>query len=151
MSTETHFLPFRNQIIGQHATFRSPYGTQKLVYADWIGSGRLYHPIEERMTREIGQFVGNTHTETTETGMLMTRAYQYAHERIKQLVRAGEHDVILTTGNGMTGAIVKFQRILGLKVCRPDVDHEYLNEEERPVVFITHMEHHSNQTSWYET
>ena len=25
------------------------------------------------------------------------------------------------------------------------------NEKERPVIFITHMEHHSNQTSWYET
>ena len=23
--------------------------------------------------------------------------------------------------------------------------------DERPVVFITHMEHHSNQTPWYET
>ncbi|HSH51133.1 MAG TPA: hypothetical protein VK982_05335, partial [Bacteroidales bacterium] len=28
---------------------------------------------------------------------------------------------------------------------------KYLKEMDRPVVFFTHMEHHSNQTSWYET
>lgn len=26
-----------------------------------------------------------------------------------------------------------------------------LPEEKRPVVFVSHMEHHSNQTSWLET
>jgi selenocysteine lyase/cysteine desulfurase len=26
-----------------------------------------------------------------------------------------------------------------------------MDVRDRPVVFITHMEHHSNQTSWYET
>jgi selenocysteine lyase/cysteine desulfurase len=51
----------------------------------------------------------------------------------------------------MTGAVLKFQRILGLKV--PEKAAQYLEfpDEERPVVFITHMEHHSNQTSWLET
>ncbi len=151
MKTEEHFQPFRNQIIGQETEFSSPYGTRKLVYADWIGSGRLYKPIEERMVWDIGPFVGNTHTGSNETGMLMTRAYKYAHERIKQLVNAGSHDVILTTGTGMTGAIVKFQRILGLKVYGPAKKFEYPVDEDRPVVFLTHMEHHSNQTSWYET
>ncbi|MBL7139156.1 MAG: aminotransferase class V-fold PLP-dependent enzyme [Bacteroidales bacterium] len=151
MSTEKHFQPFRNQIIGHQASYHTPYGTQQLVYADWIGSGRLYRPIEERLTHDMGPFVANTHTETSETGKLMTRAYQFAHQRIKQLVHAGPHDVILTTGFGMTGAIVKFQRILGLKVYGPAKKFEYPTEKDRPVVFITHMEHHSNQTSWYET
>jgi selenocysteine lyase/cysteine desulfurase len=51
----------------------------------------------------------------------------------------------------MTGAINKFQRILGLKAppgLRSAID---LGGRERPVVFVTHMEHHSNQTSWCET
>jgi len=148
---ETYFQQYRDQIIGQQATFHSPYGLQELLYADWIGSGRLYGPIEDRLNREIGPFVANTHTESTETGMLMTRAYKHAHERIKELVHAGPHDVILTTGSGMTGAIVKFQRILGLKVCGNISGTECLKEHERPVVFVTHMEHHSNHTSWYET
>ena len=151
MSTEKYFQPFRNQIVGQQAAFRSPYGNQQLVYADWIASGRLYQPIEERISRDIGPFISNTHTGTSETGMLMTQTYQYAHKKIKQHVNAGPDDVILTTGSGMTGAIVKFQRILGLKVNGTINGHRSLNKQDRPVVFITHMEHHSNHTSWYET
>lgn len=151
MTLEAHFQQFREQTIGHHASYDSPHGTQKIIYADWIGSGRLYQPIEDRIVKEIGPFVGNTHTETSETGKLMTRAYRYAHKRIKELVHAGPHDVILTTGSGMTGAIVKFQRILGLKVCGPAREMKYPDERDRPVVFLTHMEHHSNQTSWYET
>jgi selenocysteine lyase/cysteine desulfurase len=122
-----------------------------MLYADWIASGRLYLPIEKIISRSIGPFVGNTHTLTNETGRLMTEAYQLAHQKIKNHVNAGPADVILTTGFGMTGAIVKFQRILGLKICRDSALQPCLKESERPVVFITHLEHHSNHTSWYET
>ncbi|MBN2638109.1 MAG: aminotransferase class V-fold PLP-dependent enzyme, partial [Bacteroidales bacterium] len=59
--------------------------------------------------------------------------------------------VIITAGFGMTAVINKFQRILGLKYCGKVSGKNCLIERERPVVFITHMEHHSNQTSWYET
>ncbi|WP_228011929.1 hypothetical protein [Flavobacterium hungaricum] len=38
------------------------YGTQKLLYADWIASGRLYFPIEEIMLRKIGPMIANTHS-----------------------------------------------------------------------------------------
>lgn len=51
----------------------------------------------------------------------------------------------------MTAVINKFQRILGLKYCGKLSGKSCITERERPVVFITHMEHHSNQTSWYET
>jgi len=43
------------------------------------------------------------------------------------------------------------QRILGLKLCGKLMGTDCLEKSERPVVFVTHMEHHSNQTSWYET
>ena len=66
-------------------------------------------------------------------------------------VNAGSNDVIITAGFGMTGVISKFQRILGLKTCGILRDKKCLQQSERPVVFLTHMEHHSNQTSWYET
>jgi selenocysteine lyase/cysteine desulfurase len=122
-----------------------------MVYADWIASGRLYSPIEKILTEKIGPFVGNTHTETSENGKLMTLAYRKAHQNIKEHINAGPKDVIITTGFGMTGAVVKFQRILGLKQCGMLSDGKCLKDEERPVVFITHMEHHSNHTSWYET
>ena len=67
-SLEAHFQPFRDQIIGVEAEFSSPYGMQKLMYADWIASGRLYKPIEDRMQYQFGPMVGNTHSESSETG-----------------------------------------------------------------------------------
>lgn len=146
-----HFARFRNNIIGQDMVFETPFGRKKMVYADWIASGRLYRPIEEKLTNVFGPYVGNTHTETSETGTLMTKAYHLAHKRIKEHVNARSTDVLITSGFGMTGVINKFQRILGLRGCGHLAFSECLEKKERPVVFLSHMEHHSNHTSWFET
>ncbi len=123
-----------------------------MIYSDWIASGRLYKPIEDRMANIIGPNIGNTHTETTETGTLMTNAYHTAHNIIKKHVGANEYDVIITAGAGMTAVVNKLQRIFGLRNCAKfTLDRECIVKDEQPVVFITHMEHHSNHTSWLET
>ncbi len=150
-SLEKYFKKFRDNIIGINQEFDSPYGRKKIVYGDWIASGRLYKPIEDKISNTIGPFIGNTHSETSETGIRMTHAYHRSHELIKQHVNAGPKDVIITAGAGMTAVINKFQRILGLKYCGKIAGKSCIAERDRPVVFITHMEHHSNQTSWYET
>ncbi|MFZ2494927.1 MAG: aminotransferase class V-fold PLP-dependent enzyme, partial [Candidatus Saccharimonadales bacterium] len=150
-STKKLFSEIRKNIVGYDAEFVTPYGTKKLVYADWTASGRLYKPIEEKLTNEFGTFVGNTHTETNVTGSSMTLSYVKAKQIIKDHVRANENDAIICTGSGMTGAMLKLQRMLGFKV--PSRLRQYLNipDEQRPIVFIKHMEHHSNQTTWLET
>ncbi|MBI9034859.1 MAG: aminotransferase class V-fold PLP-dependent enzyme [Bacteroidales bacterium] len=148
---ERYFKKYRKNTIGNKLSFNSPYGKQKMIYADWIASGRLYDPIEKKLLKSIGPYVANTHTETSESGTLMTKAYHWAHHSIKEHVNAGPNDVIITYGFGMTAVINKLQRILGLKTCGKIRGTDCLKEAERPVVFITHMEHHSNQTSWYET
>ncbi|MCT4630102.1 aminotransferase class V-fold PLP-dependent enzyme [Winogradskyella sp.] len=148
---EAYFEQFRKHIIGENQTFVSPYGEQKIIYTDWTASGRLYRPIEEKLCNEFGPFVANTHTETTVSGTAMTKAYHKAKHIIKDHVNANEDDVLIVTGNGMTGVVNKFQRILGLKVPENLKDYTTIPDEMRPVVFVSHMEHHSNQTSWLET
>tara|TARA_R110002051_G_scaffold3706_1_gene19923 strand:- start:1490 stop:2977 length:1488 start_codon:yes stop_codon:yes gene_type:complete len=148
---EQFFSQFRNHIIGLDQTFTSPYGEQKIIYADWTASGRLYRPIEEKICNELGPFVANTHTETSTTGAAMTLAYNEARKIIKRHVNANSNDVLITTGSGMTGVVNKFQRILGLKVAEKLKDFTSVPEDLRPIVFVSHMEHHSNQTSWLET
>ena len=115
-SLENYFQQFRDQIIGIDQNFISPFGEQKLVYTDWTASGRLYRPIEDKLTNEFGPFVANTHTETSTSGAAMTLAYHEARNIIKRHVNANSNDVLITEGSGMTGVINKFQRILGLKV-----------------------------------
>jgi selenocysteine lyase/cysteine desulfurase len=148
---EYYFEPFRKNIVGSDKTFTSPYGEQKIVYADWVASGRLYDPIEKKLRNTFGPLVGNTHSESSFTGTSMTLSYQHAHEIIKRHCNAGKDDVIITAGSGMTALINKFQRILGLRVPEQLKDYLNLPEELRPVVFVSHMEHHSNHTSWLET
>ena len=148
---ECYFESFRNNIIGVDTYFESPYGRKKVIYADWTASGRLYKPIEDKLTNEIGPYVANTHTETSITGSVMTHAYRDARNIIKKHVNASSEDVLITVGTGMTGAINKFQRILGIKLNENLKDHTEVPEEKRPIIFVSHMEHHSNQTSWLET
>jgi selenocysteine lyase/cysteine desulfurase len=159
---EKYFAPFRQNIIGIDAGIDTPYGRKKLVYADWIASGRLYDPIEKIFLNNIAPVVGNTHSESTFTGKAMTDAYHEAQRIVKRHVNASENDVLLFTGTGMTSALAKLQRILGLKVPEQSINYcpftngEYskcrdIPNENRPVVFLTHTEHHSNHTSWFET
>ena len=148
---EQYFSQFRNHIIGINQTFTSPYGEQNLVYCDWTASGRLYRPIEEKISNQFGPFVANTHTETSTSGAAMTLAYHEARKIIKRHVNANENDVLITTGSGMTGVVNKFQRILGIKVAENLKDYTSIPEDLKPIVFVSHMEHHSNQTSWLET
>ena len=147
---EKHFKSFRDKTVGNDMCYETPYGNQTIVYCDWIASGRLYRPIEEKIVNEFGKFVANTHTETSETGKRMTWAYHEAQRIIKEHVNAGPNDVLITAGSGMTTVINKFMRIMGLKSCQ-NKNLPCHKEADKPVVFVSHMEHHSNQTSWYET
>jgi selenocysteine lyase/cysteine desulfurase len=148
---ELYFQQFRDNIIGIEQEFESPYGLQKIIYTDWTASGRLYRPIEEKLTNDFGPFVANTHTETTVSGTAMTKSYHHARNIIKKHVNANSDDVLITDGTGMTGVVNKFQRILGLKIPENLKDFINIPDEKKPIVFISHMEHHSNQTSWLET
>jgi selenocysteine lyase/cysteine desulfurase len=148
---QTDFQTFKKGIIGNNEFFKTPFGEKKICYADWTASGRLYRPIEEKIMEQFGPYIANTHTETNVTGKAMTQAYHKAKQIIKNHVNANENDVLLFEGTGMTGAICKLQRILGLSVNERIKQKLQLNEKKRPVVFITHMEHHSNHTTWEET
>lgn len=148
---EKYFSSFRKNIVGIDQEFVSPFGKKKIIYTDWTASGRLYRPIEEKILNDFGPFVANTHTETSVTGTAMTKAYHEARNIIKKHVNANANDVLITDGSGMTGAINKFQRILGLKIPENIKPYAKIPDAMRPVIFVTHMEHHSNQTSWLET
>jgi selenocysteine lyase/cysteine desulfurase len=103
------------------------------------------------MLNDFGPYVANTHTETSITGSAMTMAYHKARSIIKNHVNANQEDVLITYGTGMTGVVNKFQRILGLRFPEHFKSITKVPEEFKPIVFISHMEHHSNQTSWLET
>ena len=149
---EKYFSKFRKGIIGINHKINTPNNeATRLIYADWTASGRMYQPIENNIQKNFLPYVANTHTDTNYTGSKMTYAYKKAKEIIKAHVGANKEDILISSNSGMTGMINKFQRILGLKIHESFKNQVFLEELQRPVVFITHMEHHSNQTSWLET
>ena len=173
-SLEQYFEKYRENVVGNNQTFESPFGTKKILYADWVASARFYQPIEDKIAKFVLPFAANTHTESTVTGTTMTKAYEASKKIIKQHVNACEADKLIFCGSGMTAAIGKLQRILGMKI--PDRFDSYLDkiptkskyrklskrtkiinkkyqfkEDHKPIVFVSHMEHHSNHTSWLET
>ena len=94
MNLAKHFEKFRKNIVGIDTEFKTPYGTKKMIYADWIASGRLYGPIEDMMKNKFGPMVGNTHSEASEIGVSMTLAYHLSHKNIKQHLPLKEEQLL---------------------------------------------------------
>ncbi|MDL5513755.1 aminotransferase class V-fold PLP-dependent enzyme [Arenibacter sp. M-2] len=148
---EAYFQTYAEGVIGNGHTFKNSYGLQRMVYADWVASGRLYAPIENILREKIGPMVANTHSFSSETGKATTYAYKYARQIIKNHVHADKNDVLVTANTGMTGVLSHLQRIMGLRFPNVWDVKANLQERDRPVVFISHMEHHSNHVPWLET
>ena len=145
---EKYFAQFRQHIVGQNLKHVINGQQKDILYADWTASGRLYQPIEDFLSNKLGPYVANTHTETSLTGSTMTQAYHDAQHIIKAHVNASDTDALICSGSGMTTVVNKLQRMLGLRVPEQFQQQCELPEQQKPVVFITHMEHHSNQTTW---
>lgn len=148
--SEDVFAPFADGVIGRELSIPTPCGSRRAIYADWTASGRAYRPLEDRLLRHFAPYLANPHTETSFTGHAMTAAYQQARAIIKRHVHAAADDVLLGTGTGCTGAINKLQRLLGLRIPSNFIGQASVAPDKRPLVLVTHMEHHSNHTTWLE-
>jgi selenocysteine lyase/cysteine desulfurase len=145
--------------------FKTPFGQRHLFYADYTASGRGLGFIEEKMAHILKSYA-NSHTEDDYTGKFMTTLLHQAEERIKKLVNAGPKGKIIAVGSGTTGALLKLQQILGIYL--PPVTKERLQKammqakgdgkdlveqvwKQRPVIFISPYEHHTNELMWRES
>jgi len=145
----------RAGVIGADAVLDGPDGPRPLRYFDWIASGRFHRAVEDELNTRVLPFMANTHTETSATGRAMTRWYEAAFRRIAGYVNAGPDDVVLPVGSGSTGAVNRLIHVMGLRLPSVLEDRYGLSRHipaaERPVVFRSQMEHHSNDITWRET
>jgi len=161
------FSFLRQQIVGVDSTFQTAFGERLMVYCDYTASGRCLRFIENYII-DLQRIYANTHTEDDITGRSMTRLLSQAGEMIKKSVNAGPHGRLIACGTGATGAIDKFQQLIGvslkpttrmmlfsfLKEFLPNdkyiQDFEKTIKDLQPVVFLASYEHHSNEVMWRE-
>ena len=144
----------RGGIIGNDAVIDGPYGARRLMYADYVASGRSYGPIEDKIRAHILPLYANTHTESSATGRQSTAFREQARDIIANSIGANDEDAIVFCGSGCTGAINKFIHMLRLKlpkgISKFGVDTA-VDPAKKPIVFIGPFEHHSNDVQWRET
>ncbi|XP_017772669.1 PREDICTED: uncharacterized protein LOC108559823 [Nicrophorus vespilloides] len=125
-----------DNIIGKNNTFLGPFGRRKVVFSDYVASGRSLHFIEEYIIREVLPCYGNTHFNTNITSLQSTLFRQEAREIIKTAVNASEDDAVIFVGQGCSGAVKKLVKALDFN--------------EPPIVFVGASEHQDNIQIWQD-
>jgi len=161
----------RDEIIGINTMIETPYGQRLITYADYTASGKTLKFIEKYMLK-LQELYANSHTEESTTGKTMTELVHISEKKIKKSFNALEDDYIFPVGTGATGAIQKLATILGVyyspvfkerydsymkdkkcHTCEKDFASMFFEDDhkEKPVVFISSYEHHSNDLIWRES
>ncbi|RZC75889.1 hypothetical protein C5167_000050 [Papaver somniferum] len=144
----------RSQVIGgDDFEFETPFGKRRLVYADHTASGRSLHYIETYIVKNVLPFYGNTHTSDSYVGRKTTKMVHEATNYVKKCMGGSLDDALIFCGSGTTAAIKRLQEVMGIWVPSTLRDRiiQYLNNEERWLVFIGPYEHHSNVLSWRQS
>ncbi|KAB0799551.1 hypothetical protein PPYR_07431 [Photinus pyralis] len=125
-----------DNIVGKNNAFLGPFGRRKVVFCDYIASGRSLQFIEEYILREVLPCFGNTWSTTNITTIQTSLFRQEAREIIKNAVNASEEDAVIFTENGCVGAIQKM--INSLDLIEP------------PIIFTAHNEDYDHLKLWQE-
>jgi len=145
----------RASVIGDDEAVAGPFGIRRVTYADYTASGRSLSFIEDYIRDAVLPLYGNTHSESSGTGLQTTRFREEARRIIRDAVGGGDEHAVLFCGSGSTAAINRLIDVLNLRLPA-DLDDRYdlrsrIPSEERPVVLIGPYEHHSNELPWRES
>ena len=121
-------------------------------YFDYTASGLAYAPIERKIAKYLKTYA-NTHSESASNALKTQKRYEKARQSLKDALGLDERFYLISAGCGATGAIKKFQEIMGLYL--PPMSANRLGEERLkganlPLVIISPYEHHSNEISLRE-
>ena len=145
----------RASVIGDDEAVVGPFGLRRVTYADYTASGRSLTFIEDFIRDAVLPLYGNTHTESSGTGLQTTRFREDARRIIRDAVGGTDEHVVVFAGSGSTGAIDKLLDCLEIRLPAGLDDRHDLARlvppGERPAVFIGPYEHHSNELPWRES
>jgi len=131
-------------LIGADQTIETPDGPRKLVYADYVASGRALKQVEDFMRDEVLPFYANTHTESSFCGAYSTRLREAARATVARHCGAvGPRHAVIFGGSGATTGLNQLVHLLDLPGS--------LARGEAVTVLTGPYEHHSNLLPWRES
>lgn len=92
----------------------------------------------------------NTHSEVSSNAITTQRYYQEARELLRDSLEISDDFYIMPSGTGATGAIKKFQELMGLYIPPMTKKRYNIDPKELPLVMVGPYEHHSNEVSFRE-
>lgn len=145
------FRPFVTQNTTFEEISEGIIGKNKDNYFDYTASGLAYGPIEARL-QEVLNTYANTHSEFAGDAITTSFNYDIARENLKKYLALESDFILLPCGSGATGAIKKFQELLGLYIPPATRNRFSINVDtmEKPLIVVGPFEHHSNEISYRE-
>ncbi len=120
-----------------------------ILYFDYTASGQAYTPIENKIQKILKTYA-NTHSEVSSSAVITSKLYEKAREDLKKALELDESFYVLPTGTGATGAIKKFQELMGIYIPPRTKQRYNIEPKELPLVLVGPYEHHSNEISFRE-
>lgn len=122
-----------------------------IKYFDFTASGLAHKSVEEEILR-ILQTYSNVHSEVSTNAKITNDYYENAREKLKNLLGLNDNFYLIPTGYGSTGAIKRFQELLGIYIPPMSKERLKLNIDKKnlPLVIVSAYEHHSNELSFRE-
>ncbi|WP_232816434.1 aminotransferase class V-fold PLP-dependent enzyme [Paracoccus zhejiangensis] len=124
-------------IIGRDAVIEGPFGPKRMIYADYVASGRALRQVETTIMEEVLPWYANSHTEASHCGGMMTRLRRAARAEILRCVGGGADHAVVFTGSGATAGLNRLVHLFGVGPGW--------------TVLIGPYEHHSNILPWRES
>jgi selenocysteine lyase/cysteine desulfurase len=120
-----------------------------ILYFDYTASGLAYKKIEKKILRILKTYA-NIHSEVSSNAITTGKYYENARASLHKSLEVGDDFYILPCGTGSTGAIKKFQELLGLYIPPQTKQRLGVKDIKLPLVLVGPYEHHSNEVSFRE-
>lgn len=133
----------REGFVGSAARIDGPYGSKRLLYADYVASGRAVRQVETFVLDEILPYYANSHTEASFCGGVMTRMRREARAIIADLCGANKQHAVIFAGSGATAGLNRLVKLFAVS--------EAIANGKRVRIIIGPYEHHSNILPWRES
>lgn len=119
-----------------------------IYYFDFTASGLAYKPIEDEIIKVLETYA-NTHSISSSNAFKTAEIYENSRRELKYFLDLDDSFYLFACGSGATGAIKKFQEILGI-YAPPALKKRYKlkPDENSPLVVLGPYEHHSNEVSF---